>query len=137
MFLGLLLVRDQETTGGSGPMVEIIGALGRQAPSDRVRRRRGRRAGESEPAAEIAMKVWILRTLAAINSKATRMLWAAVPNSRRRPASSRASWAGSLTDPFIPSLALLIDPYMRRHRSLPKSSSWRYLAPASGGRVTL
>ena len=46
-------------------MVEIVGALGRPAPSDRVRRRRGRPAGESEPATEIAMKVWFLRTLAA------------------------------------------------------------------------
>lgn len=48
----------------------------------------------------------ILRTLAARASRAVNRLWAATPWTRRRPASSRASWAGSFRKPFIPFVAL-------------------------------
>jgi hypothetical protein len=50
--------------------------------------------------------VAIFLKFAAINDMATKTLWAAMPRTRRRPGSARASWAVSLAKPFSPSIVL-------------------------------
>jgi len=65
LFMGVLEQRTaqplgpfqvQEACGGSGPMVEIVCAFGRQISTDRVRRRRECRTAPSDLDAWLAMK---------------------------------------------------------------------------------